>query len=338
MPAPMPAQLGLSGLAFLFALVLAPAADDPAPPAAAAKPATAGGVAAIRERHDRALMTDLRAYLDGHPDAADRETGYLTLFETAIAHDWYVDAETAARDYLKRSPEGAVRSMAQIVATMARAKAGQYDQALADYQALIAGLEGAEQLEFASTFTDSLATEATAAGQYDAARQVYETLLKRFGDDEALAGKVRGDLARLDLVGQPAPDFRVNDLENQPVALAALRGKPVLIDFWATWSGPNLDALPALRAAHERGLTIVSVSLDEQAAPVILAAKEQKLTWPQVHNGTCGTDIAAAYQVNTIPASVLIGADGKVLRLDLRGPALERALDGLLPRQTPATP
>lgn len=332
MVAPRP----LHGLARLLpALVLTLAIAPALAPAQEPKPAT--GVAAIRETHDRALIADLQAYLKDHPEADDREQGFLTLFETAISHDWYGDVEPTALDYLKANPEGEVRSTARIITTMARARAGKLAEALREFQALMEGLEGDDQIEFATSFTDTVAAEATTAGQYDIARQVYQALQKRYGQDEGVAAKLTGDLARLDLVGQPAPDFSVNDLDRKPVKLTDFQGKPVLIDFWASWSGPNLDALPALRKAHERGLAIVSVSLDEEPGAVILAAKEQELNWLQVHNATCGTDLAAAFLVSNIPASVLIGPDGKVQRLDLRGPALERALDALV-GPAPKTP
>lgn len=317
-----PAALGLL-------ILLPPAwlrADDPKPPQSAA---------AIVQQHEKALIADLVAYVRAHPEAEDLDQAYLNIFEKAVAYDWFLDNEETAKQYLAAHPEGAVRPMAQIVATMARAQAGQFSEAWGIYRELVRGLDGIEQEEFASNFADSLAASATAAGDHGTARRVYETLLEKFGDNPALRAKVRDDLARLDMVGQPAPGLVVTDLQGQPVRLAEFKGKYVLIDFWATWCAPCVAELPNLRALydsyHTRGLEIVSISLDETAEAAADFAKARKLPWIQVHNATSGGDAVAAFGVNNIPATFLVGPEGKVLRLELRGEALRQALKELIP-------
>src|SRR5262245_9682552 len=149
-------------VAFVLLLPVLARGDDPPSPA---RP-TYKSVAELKAAHDRTLMRDLTDYLKANPKADDREQAYLALFETAIEHDWFLENETIARKYLADNKEGAVRSLAQIVTTMARAQAGKFAEAGATFKELMSGLDRGDQEEFASNFADTLASAATAAGEY----------------------------------------------------------------------------------------------------------------------------------------------------------------------------
>jgi len=317
--------LALSALCLALPLSTARADEPPKP---------VESVASLLESHDRALVRDLNSYIEDHRDAEDLDQAYLTLFERAIEHDWFLESEPAAKRYLREQPDGAVRPMAQIVATMARARAGQFEEALANYRELMRGLTKEEQEEFAANFADSLAESATRAGEFKVAREVYEVLLTRFSNPE-LRNKVRDDLARLDMVGRPAPAIVAKDLEGRTFRLGDLKGKYVLIDFWATWCAPCVAETPGLKALYEayrgKGFEIVGVSLDETAAPLRDFVKARKIPWTQVHNLTCGSDLQATFDVSTIPATFLVGPDGTIERLELRGESLEKFLKDTLP-------
>lgn len=289
----------------------------------------------IQTVHDKALIRDIVTYLKKNPKTEDAEQAYMAVFDKVIEHDWFLENEGVARKYLAEHPEGAVRSLAQIVTTMGRAQSGRYDEALTSFNALMVSVGGAEQEEFAANFADTLAIAAIGAGEHDVARKVYASLLKKFGAQSPnLAQKVRDELARLDRIGTKAPSVIVNDMSGQTLRLDDLRGKYVLVDFWATWCAPCVVELPRLQTAyakyHAKGLEIVAVSLDETRSAVTDFTKVRKLPWKQVHNATAGGDLVEAFGVKSIPATFLIGPDGTIIRLELRGPALDKALEALL--------
>jgi peroxiredoxin len=326
-------------LAALLLPSLALGQEGTTPRAQEAPPASS--VRQVRQRHDRELIRDLKEYLAKNVAADDREEAYQLLFARSIDHDWFAEVEVEAARYVRESQQGPSYALAQIVLTMAAAKAGKYPDALSNYQALMAGLVNQDQLAFALDFADTLAREALAAGQEKIAREVYLTLKNRFGDVEDISAKVEGELDRLDLIGKPAPDLESTDTEGRTIRLAELRGKPYLIIFGASWCEPYLLDLPDLKAAYQslrdRGFQVVNISLDQTAEQARQFAKNQSLPFPTIHNATSGLDWVAVFGVNSIPASYLVDAKGIISRLDLRSSAL-RTLPATLTSPAPTPP
>ena len=291
-------------------------------------------VAEIQAKHDRAFIRELSDYLRQNPKAEDRDQAYAALFNKAIEHDWFGEAEEQGRQYLNSDPEGPVKALAQIILTMGRAQAGQFDEALKRFRELMQGIGQNEQEEFAASFADNLATAAITAGEFGIAREVYTALLSRFSDSPNLRQKVQRDLKRLDKVGKPAPSFTSEDINGKAVRLDAYRGKYVLIDFWATWCAPCIGELPRLQAAyrtyHDAGFAIIGVSLDESKTAVVDFARARNLPWPQLHNASGSADLVEGFGVSSIPATYLIDPEGTVIRLDLRGKALDETLNRLI--------
>jgi peroxiredoxin/predicted negative regulator of RcsB-dependent stress response len=299
------------------------------PPVLSADPAPVN-VADIQAKHDRAFIRELTEYVRQNPKADDRDQAYAALFNKAIEHDWFSEAEEQGRQYLKADPDGPVKALAQIILTMARAQAGQFDEALKRFRELMQGLGQNEQEEFAVSFSDNLATAAITAGEFGAAREVYTTLLSRFSESPNLRQKVQADLKRLDKVGKPASLFASEDITGKTVRLEAYRGKYVLIDFWATWCAPCIAELPRLQAAyrtyHDAGFEIIGISLDESKTAVVDFARARNIPWAQLHNASGSADLVEAFGVSSIPATYLIDPEGTVIRLDARGKALEETL------------
>ena len=129
--------------------------------------------------------------------------------------------------------------------------------------------------------------------------------------------------------GSNAPEISLQDLEGRPVSLSGLKGKVVLIDFWASWCGPCRNNNPRLaqlyQKYHEKGLEMLGVSVDNNPTYWKQAVMQDGLEWLQVNdNRGWESSVALAYNVNAIPASFLIDKDGVVRGIDLEGRALHR--------------
>ena len=116
-------------------------------------------------------------------------------------------------------------------------------------------------------------------------------------------------------VGFRAPTFSLPDLHGSDINLPHLRGKVVLLNFWATWCGPCAVEMPSMellyREFHDEGFEILAVSSDLQGQRVTKPFKEQfGLTFPILHD--LRQEVNAAYHIRSIPASVLIGKDGVI--------------------------
>lgn len=136
-------------------------------------------------------------------------------------------------------------------------------------------------------------------------------------------------------VGDVAPDFTLNDPEGKPIQLSSLRGKFVLIDFWASWCGPCRQENPNVVRMYDRfkdkGFSIYGVSLDKEATAWKAAIKKDNLTW--LHGSDLkywNSVVAQTYGVSAIPATYLLDKEGKVIAKNLRGAALEAKLAELM--------
>ncbi|PTY05861.1 TlpA family protein disulfide reductase [Opitutaceae bacterium EW11] len=135
--------------------------------------------------------------------------------------------------------------------------------------------------------------------------------------------------------GVEFPDFSEKSLTGEPLSLKQFKGKVVLVDFWATWCGPCVAELPNVLAAyqkyHNKGFEIVGVSLDQNKDTLEKFLKEKGMTWGQYFDGKGWENVLARkYGISSIPATFLIGTDGKIVAKDLRGEALEAELAKLL--------
>lgn len=136
-------------------------------------------------------------------------------------------------------------------------------------------------------------------------------------------------------VGAVAPDFTLPDVDGNPVSLSSLRGKYVLIDFWASWcpdcrkENPNIVA--AWNKFKDKNFTILGVSLDRQRDPWLAAIEKDGLTWTHVSDlKDWKSDAAVLYAIRWIPMSFLIDPDGVILAVGLEGEDLLQKLEEVL--------
>lgn len=150
--------------------------------------------------------------------------------------------------------------------------------------------------------------------------------------------------AKMPAVGASAPpvgsakwrsDFSAPNPQGKVVSLKESLGKVTIVDFWASWCGPcrkeNPNVVAIYKELHSKGLNIVGVSLDKEAAAWKEAIAKDGLTWTQVSNLKFWEEpIAAQYGVQSIPATFILDATGKVVAQDLRGPELRAKILELL--------
>ncbi len=152
-----------------------------------------------------------------------------------------------------------------------------------------------------------------------------------------LAALARLKAANTVAIGQPFPDIAVPDAEGKIRRLSdvAGKGKPVLLDFWASWCPPCRQANPELvriyRMFHPKGFDIFAVSLDKEKDKWLKAIEDDGLTWHQVCSLQGWLDSAReVYDVEAIPANVLIDGQGRIVEKNLHGQRLADMVEKLL--------
>ena len=182
------------------------------------------------------------------------------------------EAEPAAQTCLAPIPSGQdLRALAASVQVFARAEKGEYEQSLADLKALFkrpgCGPQPAAKSDAATAFAvgEAYLQRLIRDGRYDVARKLCELACK---DDApaALKDHFEARMARLDLLGKPAPVISGTDVDGHQVSLADLKGKVVLVDFWEPWCSHCVASITALNALaqkyHGQGFVILGVNLD----------------------------------------------------------------------------
>ncbi len=243
----------------------------------------------------------------GHAKLAREVQGFLLSF--------------GLRRAMRAGPERIEKSVAEVVKFLSEAPPTRGDVRLAMMAAQVAERSGNNEL---------------AASAYRDFGKVFAA-----SDDADLAKigqRMTGAARRMDLVGKPMKVMG-NKLDGTPLDWAKYRGKVVLVNFWATWCAPCRAEIPNVQKYydlyHDRGFDVVAVNCDDSRE--VLDAFLKKTSMPGTvlfsdEKGAVGMDnpTATYYGILGIPALMLVGADGNVVSLQARGPALGKELEKLL--------
>jgi len=165
-------------------------------------------------------------------------------------------------------------------------------------------------------------------GAPERARKICDEILKSDVASSTVKTQAEGILKRMDALGKPVK-IKFKALDGTEVDVSKMKGKVVLIDFWATWCGPCVAALPEVletyKQYHPKGFEIVGISFDKDKDALTKFIKEKEMTWPQYFDGL-GWDnkIGREFGINAIPAMWLIDKNGNLADMNARGNLQEK--------------
>jgi thiol-disulfide isomerase/thioredoxin len=166
-------------------------------------------------------------------------------------------------------------------------------------------------------------------------------IVKEFRDSP-YAGMIEGTRRQREAIGKPFDLEFTDAIKGSSVSIKGLRGKVVIVDFWATWCGPCVAEMPNMKELyakyHDRGVEFIGVSLDQPVDQGGLDSlkkfvKENEIAWPQYYQGKgWDSEFSKSWGINSIPTMFAVDVDGKLFSIEARG-KLETMLPELLKKK-----
>jgi peroxiredoxin len=262
---------------------------------------SAQSVQDITEKHMGALLTDIKAYIEANPEAADLNEAFQSGIQAA-----YVTGQNE-----------------EVVTLLDLQFDGLVEQDAPEQELIQTGM--------------MLAQFAQQNGNRDAAEKVKAVFEERAAEnsDSSYPQVVQ---ALTSMLGKPGigdvPELSGTTIEGENISLEDYRGKVVLLDFWATWCPPCVEKMPEVKAVydtyHEKGFDVIGISLDRSMDPLKSFIEEEKLGWANILDGDQEASLADQFGVTSIPSLFLLDQNGKIVALDPHGGDLEAEVAKLL--------
>jgi thiol-disulfide isomerase/thioredoxin len=237
-------------------------------------------------------------------------------YRIAITIGDYKQAEETAREWLSLGSTDLDRAAAHYGIGIALQRQGIYEKKEKCFDESCGEFKNALQLNPELTAVHyAYGISLAHMNQDDAARSEFSTFLAQDKASLNLHERAQRFLDRTELArARMAPPFSFTTIDNRHISLDSLAGKVVLVDFWATWCGPCIEALPHMREIaqrfREQPLVVISISLDKDEAKWKDFIAKNQMTWLQYRDASFTGPIARAFGVHAIPATFTIDADG----------------------------